>query len=116
MEPLPPGGIEDAESDSRPDPARNPMEDPYVRYTVKELIIRIDTRLDTYIKQQDELRQTMDHIAPAVTALDSRVESLELAALKKAAVSDWRRRGIAAIVGSSGLLSVGTLIFTFAKH
>lgn len=91
-------------------------EDPSVRFTVKELIVQINTKLDLYIAQQDQLRQTVDHLAPAVASLDTRVEGLELAALKKAAVSDWRKRGWALLMGSSGLLALGAIILAFVHH
>ena len=93
MQPLPPGGIETTES--HPDPVEMHVTDasseaPVVGYTVKELIARMEGKLDAYAKRQDIVNEVVTRLAPQVDDHEKRLKVLELKDLAKGAVVAWR--------------------------
>ncbi len=52
--------------------------DPVIGYTVKELITRLDGKLDAYALQQADLVSTVHGLVPLVKQVDERVGKLEL--------------------------------------
>lgn len=78
---------------SRLDPARNvvdPADAPIVGYTVKELIARMEGKLDAYAKRQDVINESVTRLVPQVEDHEKRLKTLELASLAKVAVQAWR--------------------------
>ena len=93
MKPLPREGIENAES--HPDPvemyvANAGPDAPIVGYTVKELIARMEGKLDAYAKRQDAVNEVVTRLAPQVDDHEKRLKVLELKDLAKGAVVAWR--------------------------
>ena len=73
----------------RPGSAPDP-EAPVVGYTVKELIARMEGKLDAYAKRQDAINENVTRLVPQVDDHEKRIRALELGALAKAAVQTWR--------------------------
>ncbi len=73
----------------RPGSAHDP-EAPVVGYTVKELIARMEGKLDAYAKRQDAINENVTRLVPQVDDHEKRIRALELGQLAKAAVQTWR--------------------------
>ena len=86
MHPLPPGGIETTETYA----ANASSDAPIVVYTVKELIARMEGKLDAYAKRQDAVNEVVTRLAPQVDDHEKRLKVLELKDLAKGAVVAWR--------------------------
>ena len=67
-----------------------PPEAPVVGYTVKELIARMEGKLDAYAKRQDAINENVTRLVPQVDDHEKRIRALELGQLAKAAVQNWR--------------------------
>jgi hypothetical protein len=92
MRPLPPGGIETTESHRDPVEmsASDTSDAPVVGYTVKELIARMEGKLDAYAKRQDAINENVTRLVPQVDDHEKRLKVLELKDLAKGAVVAWR--------------------------
>ena len=65
-------------------------EAPVVGYTVKELIARMEGKLDAYAKRQDAINENVTRLVPQVDDHEKRIRALELGQLAKTAVQAWR--------------------------
>ena len=112
MHPFPESGIEGAET-ALLDPEGSFKEvqpdAPVVGYTVKELIARMEGKLDAYAKRQDVINENVTRLVPQVEDHEKRLKSLELKDLAKGAVVAWRtaywKAGVA-VLGAAAAFSV----------
>ena len=85
-----PGSAHDPFGDVDMRIAMEPPEAPVVGYTVKELIARMEGKLDAYAKRQDAINENVTRLVPQVDEHEKRIRALELGQLAKAAVQAWR--------------------------
>lgn len=107
---------------SRRDPARIPMVmpeenvNPTVGYTVKELIYRVEGKLDAYALQQFDLASTLRRITPIVEETSKRVENLELINLGRDAVKSWHSSMWRVIYGVAGAIASFAITYGAIHH
>ena len=114
MHHLPDTGIENVDVhldpvEMSPDARMMSPDVPVVGYTVKELIARMEGKLDAYAKRQDVINESVTRLVPQVDDHERRIEVLELKDFAKGAVTAWRvtywKVGVA-ILGAATSFSV----------
>ena len=103
------GGLNDV---TRLDPASEPV----VTYTVRELILRMDAKLDAYAKSQNDLQTAVQSLVPAVRDQETRLKALELASLAKVAVRTWQSNLWRGTVSVSGLLAASAVVIELIHY
>jgi hypothetical protein len=95
--------------------AQTPPEEPLVTYTVKEMLARIDTKLDIYVKRQEIVEGTVRPIAAEHQHLVDRVFALELTSMNKKAVMDARTTTWRRLAGLAGVFAVASSFLTILE-
>ena len=91
MHPLPESGIEGAETASLEEGFTVISPDaPVVGYTVKELLARMEGKIDVYAKNQVANAEAIRQMLPLVDEHEKRLKVLELKDLARGAVVAWR--------------------------
>ena len=118
------GAVQDPLTDiemSRPDPARFVMMpdesvNPTVGYTVKELVARVEAKLDAYALQQFKMGSTLERIVPIVEDNTKRLEKLELIQLGRDAVKTWHSTMWRVVYGFAGALASFAITYGAFHH
>jgi uncharacterized membrane protein YcjF (UPF0283 family) len=90
--------------------------DPVVTYTVRELILRMDAKLDTYAGTQRELQESVRRLVPAVDDQERRLKTLEVASLARVAVRSWQSNLWRGVVSVSGLLAAIAVVIELIHY
>ena len=88
-----------------------PEEAPVVGYTVKELLARMEGKIDAYATRHDATNEIVRRIEPEVRDHEARLSVLELGALAKGAIRTWQSniwRGVVSVaaVGSAAAIII----------
>lgn len=89
---------------------------PTVGFTVKELITRVEGKIDAYAAQQTELATTVHALVPTVKSIGEKVEKLELIQLGKEAVKSWHAMAWRAAFGFFGALASFAITYSVFHH